>query len=367
MKIVGLIVNPIAGMGGSVGLKGTDEGMHIKARELGALPITPKRTIEFINSLSDPGEFSFLCAPGQMGAAYLHQKGISHQITGKISDSTDSQDTIKICQEMLSKGIEILVFVGGDGTARDVHDAIGMKLPVIAVPSGVKVFSAVFAVNPKSAAKLLESTLEPHHYSEEEVLDIDEQAYRNNKLSSKLYGYLLVPSQPEFIQQGKLPSSLSLSDEESKKNISEWFVEKMEPEVLYLFGPGTTVKAITDELKLEKNLLGVDAVFNKKLIAKDINANQISKLIEDYKSWKIIVTPIGGNGFIFGRGNKQFTPEILQKTGKENIIIVGTEDKIKRFEVLRVDMGEENTNAMLSGFMEVIVGYKESRMIRVVG
>ena len=171
MKKIGLIVNPVAGMGGSVGLKGTDDGMHREALALGAEPVTPQQTRVFLAALQKTGQIFFQAAPGKMGADYLEEAGLSYQITGKIDTETSAEDTLRIAREMVEHGIDLLVFVGGDGTARDIHDAIATRVPVVAVPSGVKVFSAVFAVSARGAAGIVDAFVEGTGFTEEEILE----------------------------------------------------------------------------------------------------------------------------------------------------------------------------------------------------
>lgn len=266
---------------------------------------------------------------------------------------------------MLDGGIELLVFVGGDGTARDVYDAVGSKIPVVAVPSGVKVFSSVFAVSARAAAEIVDAFIEGTNLTEEEVLDIDENAFRDNRLASKLYGYLMVPNIKKLLQAGKEASSMGKSSVDSKGEIARYIVENMDKETLCLLGPGTTLKAITDDMGLPKTLLGVDAVYNNRLVGKDLNEKGILKLLKKYKSKKIMVTPIGGNGFIFGRGSKQFTPEVIRLVGRENIIIVGAYDKVSKLDCLRVDTGDFEIDKLLSGHIKVIVGKKEEMVMEV--
>jgi len=155
-KRIGLIVNPVAGMGGSVGLKGTDGEMFEKSLELGAHPVTPARTQDLLNHMQKKQEILLYTAPGKMGEEYVKGSGIQPEITGSIDEKTSAEDSKRIAREMLEKDIELLIFVGGDGTARDICDAVDAKIPVIAVPSGVKVFSSVFAVSARAAAELLD-------------------------------------------------------------------------------------------------------------------------------------------------------------------------------------------------------------------
>lgn len=367
MKQVGLIVNPIAGMGGAVGLKGTDGTMYRKAVELGAEPVTPERTRILLENISHKKEIHFLVAPGKMGEDHLVDNDYSYEVVGNLpSDgNTNSDDTIRIGHQIVEQGAELIIFVGGDGTARNIYDVVGLELPVVAVPSGVKIFSGVFAVNPIAAAGLVDTFIEGSGFTEEEVLDIDEQAYRDNKLQSQLYGYLRVPQSQGFIQHSKSASSLSGSDIENKHEAAEWFVEKMEADTLYLLGPGTTIQAITEIMGLEKTLLGVDALYDEEILDTDLNENGILSLLSSYRECKIVVTPIGGNGFIFGRGNKQFSPKILQIVGIGNIIVVSTKEKISGLNQLRVDTGDSELDKAFQGYREVIIGYRESRMIKV--
>jgi predicted polyphosphate/ATP-dependent NAD kinase len=374
-KVIGLIVNPVAGMGGSVGLKGTDDQMYKKALEMGAEPVTPKRTRDFIRHIEHQGELRLLVAPGKMGERYIEaldlrfqhagKRGDSYTVIGHIGKETSAEDTKRIANEMVDRGIELLIFVGGDGTARDIYDAIDSKVPVVAVPAGVKVFSSVFALNPKAAAEMVDAFVEGTDVTEEEVLDIDEKAFRNDRLASKLYGYLVVPEVQGFLQPAKAASSVSTSSAESKKEIAASVVEEMDPETLYLLGPGTTVRAITDEMELSKTLLGVDAVFAGQLVGTDVNEEGILSLLERYERRKIIVTPIGGNGFIFGRGSKQFTPRVIKEVGRENIIVASTRRKLSKLDCLRVDTGDAEVDEMLCGYMEVTVGYREGMMVQV--
>lgn len=367
MRKIGLIVNPIAGMGGSVGLKGTDGGIYKKAINLGAEPVTPQRIKAFLPNIKEQEKekLLFLVAPSKMGENYVRNFDLKYKVIGEIDENTSAEDTKKITEKMMEEGIELLIFCGGDGTARDIYDVVDLKLPVIGIPSGVKMFSSIFAINPQAAYNLLKNFLEGSEFQENEVLDIDEDAFRDDTLDSKLYGYLKVPKAKEFIQGGKKSSGKKRSEAENKVKISKYLINEMEEDTLYFLGPGTTVKSISEELNLENSLLGIDAIYNKKLLQKDINEAKILELLEKYNKVKIVISPIGGQGFIFGRGNKQFTPKVIKKVGRENIIVISTENKLKELNCLRVDTGDEKIDKMLKGFIKVIIGSNERELIEV--
>lgn len=379
---IGLIVNPIAGMGGSVGLKGTDGRMYERAVELGADPVTPHRAATMLQHIEHRDAIQWLAAPGAMGAEHLAAAEINHTVVGEITEGaapTSAADTRRIAQTMRERGVELLVFVGGDGTARDVYDAIDSDLPVVAVPAGVKVYSAAFTYSPRAAAGLIDAFIEGEEgggqieTAQEEVLDIDEEAFRENHLDARLYGYLRVPDVARFVQPGKRGSNLGASSEENKRDIAASVVEEMDmdDETLYLLGPGTTVRAIAEALEIEgeKTLLGVDAVAGGELVGADLNEADILALLPRYSHHYIVVTPIGGNGFIFGRGNKQFTPEVIRQVGqgrpKAHIIVVSTERKARELPALRVDTANAALDELLSGYVEVQIGYHRARMMKV--
>jgi len=365
MKTIGLIVNPVAGMGGSVGLKGTDGDLYERAVDLGAEPVTPDRTAVFLAHIQHAVEVAFLAAPGEMGARYLDDTDLPFNIVGEIDEKTSAEDTKAIAVQMLERGAELIVFVGGDGTARDVYDAVDREIPVVAVPAGVKVYSSVFALNPRAAAEMVDAFIKGAGVTEEEVLDIDEEAYRQDRLDARHYGHLLVPQAHSLLQHGKVASSGSPSVEEAKKDIAAFVIEQMDDETLYLLGPGTTVRAVTDAMDLSKTLLGVDAVAGGELIAEDVNESAILKLLEAYEKRAIVVTPLGGNGFIFGRGNKQFTPEVIRGVGTTNLRVIATRQKLRPLDCLRVDTGDLALDRELSGWTTVVVGYRENRMMKV--
>lgn len=365
MRKIGLIVNPIAGMGGSVGLKGTDGGIYKEAIELGAEPITPSRIKTFLSSINKKEDLMFLVAPEQMGENYIKEFDFQFEVVGKIGEKTTANDTKKLAQKMLEEQIEILIFCGGDGTARDIYDVVDLKIPVIGIPSGVKMFSSIFAINPRAASTILQKFLEGTELQENEVLDIDEEAFRHNKLESKLYGYLKIPKVTQFVQGGKKSSGKKKTEAQNKVQIAKYIIDNMQENMVYFLGPGTTAKSISDQLNIEKSLLGIDALYNKKVLDSDINEARILEILKQYNKAKIIVSPIGGQGFIFGRGNKQFTPEVIKKIGKDNIIVISTEEKLKELSCLRVDTGNSEVDEIIKGFRKVIIGFEEKELIEV--
>lgn len=364
-KKIGLIVNPVAGMGGSVGLKGTDGEMYKKALELDAKPVTPKNTKIFLSHIKHKDKIILVVAPGKMGEEYVKKFDIPFKVIGEVGEVLSAKDTNRISSKMVKNGVELMIFVGGDGTARDIYDAINSKVPVVGVPAGVKIFSSVFAVSTRAAAEMVDAFVEGTDVTEREVLDIDEDAFREDRLASRLYGYLIVPNVRSFLQSGKAASSTNRSSVDNKEEIAAYIVEQMDRETLYLLGPGTTLKAIADEMGLQKTLLGIDAVTAGKLVGTDLNEKGILSLLKIYEKRKIIVTPIGGNGFIFGRGSKQFSPEVIKQVGRKNIMVVGTSDKLNRLDCLRVDTGDFEVDRFLCGYLEVTVGYKEGMMVKV--
>ena len=306
-----------------------------------------------------------LVAPGGMGQEYLDGFEVDSMVVGSINHETSAEDTKRIATAMMGKGVDLLAFVGGDGTARNICDALDLNCPVVGIPSGVKVYSSVFGLSARAAAAMVDAFIEGAELNEEEVLDIDEDAFRQGVLDAKLHGYLLVPSVKQFLQGGKEASSLGTSNIESQKEIGEYIAESLDEAILYLLGPGTTVRAIATAMGVEKTLLGVDAMQGGELVAADLNETDILNLLEQQLDSVRVVTPLGGNGFLFGRGNRQFTPEVIRRIGRDNIMVVATQDKLRPLKCLRVDTGDYTLDQELAGPIDVVIGYKYSKVMRI--
>lgn len=361
VKTLGLIVNPVAGMGGAVGLKGTD-GKEIlkKALSLGAKPTAPARAISFLSELKFlKDKLRLLVGAGEMGEEEAQRCGFYCTVFGKKKKETTAADTREIAQKIVEAKADLLVFCGGDGTARDILDAVGFRIPVLGVPTGVKMHSSVFAVDPKAAAQIAMGFLWGElPLREAEVMDIDEEAFRAGRVSASLYGYLLTPYEPYLIQGSKMASPMTESELRNQAAIALYVIENMKPDIVYVIGPGTTTRTIADLLDAKKTLLGVDLFCGKKLVASDVNEQQILEAITG-KAAQIIVTPIGGQGFVFGRGNQQISPRVIRRVGLDNIVVVATQSKLSSLKVLRVDTADEALDAALrQRKLKVIADYK---------
>jgi predicted polyphosphate/ATP-dependent NAD kinase len=367
-KTIGLIVNPVAGMGGAVGLKGTDgKSIVNQAISLGAKPVAPARAEACLSELNPvKNSLHLLVGAGSMGEDEAKSAGFTYTVLGERKKETSAEDTVAIAKKMVDADVALLVFCGGDGTARDVLTAVGTTFPVLGVPTGVKMHSAVFAVNPQAAARVVMRFLYAMlPLREAEVMDVDEKAFRKGRVSAELYGYVLAPYEPHLIQANKLASPMTESELRNQAAIAIYIIETMKPDVTYIIGPGTTTRAIGDLLDAKKTLLGVDLFHNKKLVANDVNEEQILEAIEG-KRVQIIVTPIGGQGFIFGRGNQQISPQVIRRAGLDNIIVVATESKLRSVKALRVDTGDPDLDAAFrERKMKVVADYGIKREMRV--
>ena len=368
---LGLIVNPVAGIGGRVGFKGSD-GQEIldRALEMGAIPESPKRTIEALKKIvSLKSRIEIITYPFEMGEDEVRACNLIPTVIGSIrKGATTARDTQNAARDMLMSKVDLLLFAGGDGTARDIFDVIGDKIPALGIPAGVKIHSAVFAINPQYAGMMAAEYLEKGPGSvrlcESEVMDTDEQAFREGKLESKLYGYLKVPCERGMIQDVKMGSVAG--EEASMDAMAQDIIDDMEDDVLYIIGPGTTTRAIMNKLNLEKTLLGVDAIHNRQLAGRDLNEAQLLRLIEGKKA-RIIMGVIGKQGYVFGRGNQQISPKVIKQIGRENIIILATMNKILSLNgrPLLVDTGDAEVDSMLCGYVQVITGYEERIVLKV--
>jgi predicted polyphosphate/ATP-dependent NAD kinase len=371
MKKMGLIVNPIAGMGGKVGLKGSDgEETLRQCIEMGAVPEAPQRAMEALRQLMPVREkIEILTYPYEMGAEEALGCGFTPVIIGSVKKgATTPHDTREAARRMCEERVDLLLFAGGDGTARDIFSAVGEEVVALGIPAGVKIHSGVYAVNPRRAGALARDYLEGKitQVREAEVMDIDEEAFRRGRVSAELYGYLKIPFEPNMVQGMKAGGKES--ERAGLENIAFYILDLMAEEkgTQFLIGPGTTTREIKARLGSSGTLLGVDVALDGRFIANDVNEAQILRMIEGKKT-KIIVTIIGGQGYIFGRGNQQFSPQVIKKVGKENIIVVASKNKVAALQArpLLVDTGDDETNEMLAGHIKVVTGYNEQVMCRV--
>lgn len=370
MKL-GFIVNPIAGMGGKVGLKGTD-GVLIEAIQKGAEPVAPKRAFEFLKKLKENmnAKIEVLTCPGIMGKQEAENASLHfHILPMKIGKETTAEDTKTAVKLLTEAKADLIVFVGGDGTAKDIFDIMqsGEKLPVLGVPSGVKMYSGVFAVNPSDAVEVVLAFAENRaEIAEFEIMDADEKAIRIDIFSVKLYGYLMGPFVPMRIQGSKQLSPETVDEKENQTAIARFIIEEMQSEATYILGPGTTVKCVAELLGVEKTLLGVDLYKEGNMIL-DVTEKRILEEAKDWRKTWIILSPIGRQGILLGRGNQQISPEIVKRVGKQRITVGATKSKLESIEgkVLRVDTGDSEVDNMLRGYIRVVTDYREWRLMQV--
>jgi predicted polyphosphate/ATP-dependent NAD kinase len=369
LKAVGLIVNPVAGMGGAVGLKGTDgKAILDEALSLGAKPIAPARAECFLSELTCiQSGMRLVVGAGSMGEDEAKDCEFTFTAIGQRKSETSAEDTRQLAKQMVAEDVNLLVFCGGDGTARDVLNVVGTTVPVLGVPTGVKMHSAVFAVNPTAAARVALRFLAGElPLREAEVMDVDEEAFREGRLSAELYGYVLTPYEPHLIQANKVASPMTESELRNQTAIAVYVIENMKPSIIYIMGPGTTTRTISDLLDAKKTLLGVDLFVNKKIVASDVNEKQILEAIKG-KATQIIVTPIGGQGFVFGRGNQQISAKVIRQVGLDNIVVVATESKLRSLKgSLKVDTGDTRLDEMFrQRKLTVIADYKVEYLVPV--
>jgi predicted polyphosphate/ATP-dependent NAD kinase len=366
---LGLIVNPVAGMGGRLGLKGTDGEEILRiCRQAGARAEAPGRALEALRQLEPArADLRVLAYPLDMGENEARAAGLDTAVIGRIEPGrTTFLDTRQAALDLHRAGADLILFAGGDGTARDVYAALGDAAVVLGIPAGVKIHSAVFATTPRAAGRLALQYLRGAvgQVKEAEVMDIDEAAFRQGRVAAELYGYLRIPFEPALVQGRK--AGRSRSEQAELELLSHCVRDRMQPGVLYILGSGTTMRSIKDRLGPGGTLLGVDVALDRKLIASDVNEQGLLDLL-DGRPARIIITIIGGQGYLFGRGNQQISPQVIRRVGRENIQVVATKDKIVPLtgRPLLVDTGDEAINDLLTGYLRVTTGYYEQYIFRV--
>ena len=370
---IGLIINPLAGLGGSRGLKGSDGSdmreiaSHLASEELCRSQERARRALACLAGREDVLVSSWA---GVMGGDVCEGLGIKPRILGDSGKAlTDSEDTREAARTMLEAGVDLLVFAGGDGTARDIYDVVGGQRPVLGIPAGVKMHSGVFAVSPEAAGELLLTLVRGGLVGlrAQEVRDIDEEAFRHDVVRSRFYGEMQVPGEGRYLQHTKVGGRES--HELVAAEIAAWIIENMEAGVTYFVGPGSTTAAIMEELGLDNTLLGVDAVRDGHLIGSDLDETGLLAILDDAPGEAmIIVTVIGGQGHMFGRGNQQFTPTVIRRVGVGRICVVAAKSKIAALagRPLLVDSNDPALDRELSGYRDIITGY-DDRILYPVG
>ncbi|WP_078083934.1 ATP-NAD kinase family protein [Microbulbifer mangrovi] len=373
LKKLGLIINPWAGIGGPAGLKGSDGVETVeRALQAGIQPQSHKRAAIALQALTPfASELEIVTFAGDMGETLARELGFTVNVVGAAAAGRSTPaDTEAAARSIRAAGADLIVFAGGDGTARNMVNALGDTFPVLGIPAGVKMHSACFAISPKAGGEVLRRLMsgELVDLHQREVRDIDEKSFREGRVSTRYYGELLVPEEGHFLQAvknaGREVEELAVADIAAQ--IVE-DIEELDPKTLYIVGPGSTTLAVLSELGAEGTLLGVDLWQDGALLATDVNAVQIAEAIQQHRSEaqdapvKILLTAIGGQGHLIGRGNQQLTPEVLRAVGRAHLMVVATKTKVTELggRPLLVDSSDPSLDEAWSGFIPVVTGYRD--------
>ena len=367
---LGLIVNPIAGMGGAAGLKGTDRDLAEKARALGATPLAGRRAAAALSQLADLGDrlVVFTCS-GMMGLEAARASGLPAQVASVVPDgATSAADTRAAALRILERHPHLLLFAGGDGTARDLLQALGQRLPMLGVPCGVKMHSATFAATPRAAGEVVRRYLlaadREALLRDAEILDRETSAEASGRLSPKLHGMVRTPCLSFLVPGAK--SSAGPSEQADLQSAVRRAVALAGDRRITLIGPGSTMQRVKRGLGFEGTPLGVDAAIEGRCLAKDLGERGILDLLRDRPA-RILLSVVGGQGFLFGRGNQQFSPRVIRAVGLDRIFVLASLEKLAALpqQCLLVDTGDERLDERLAGFREVILSGRRTVLMPV--
>lgn len=367
---IGLVINPLAGIGGPVALKGSDgAGTVAMARALGAESRVAARVAACLSLVAAKGnEFDVITVAGEMGADICRSVGLPCEVIYHPAQAdTTAEDTRSAVRAFQQSGVDLILFGGGDGTARDVCDAVSPHQAVLGIPCGVKMHSGVFANSPAAAGKILQEMIEGNLVSvmRAEVRDIDEEAFRQGIVRARYYGEMWVPGELRYVQAvksgGKEVEALALQE------IAADVVENMQPGVTYFIGSGSTPAAVSEALGVEGTLLGIDVVRDGELLAADARESDLYRYACE-GACHIIVTPIGGQGHLFGRGNQQLSARVIGAVGIDNITVIAAKSKLEELagRPLIVDTGDALLDSRLSGTRRVVTGFEDAVLYPVI-
>ena len=363
---LGLIVNPVAGLGGAVGLKGSDGELAARALLLGARRVAAPRAALLLERLVKLSLCPrLLTCGGEMGERLAREAGLEPELVyAPRGVSSSAEDTAKAAISLAAEGVDLLLFVGGDGTARDVLGAVGDAVPVLGVPAGVKMHSAVFATGPRAAADAVERWWQLGRPIDHGDV-VDREPMGDDRLPGpvRLYGSLCVPRVPECLQRMKAGGPAM--DQLLAGAVTQIATLVADSRVS-LLGPGSTLLAVKRLLGLESSVLGVDVVHLGEILVADAGESQLMQLIEGRQA-RIVVTVIGGQGFIFGRGNQPLSPRVIRAVGLDNVVIVASAGKLAALPGSRllVDTGDDELDRALAGYRAVITGANSQAICRV--
>ncbi|MBY6186034.1 ATP-NAD kinase family protein [Marinobacter hydrocarbonoclasticus] len=361
MFTLGLIINPLAGLGGSVALKGSDQVAE-QALALGAEPKAHLRMAEALAYLTPlKSHIRVLTGSGAMGECLARELGFNTEVLHQSADPSTAEDTRALAQAMAVHHPNLILFAGGDGTARDLCAAVGEQQPVLGVPAGVKIHSGVYGLTPKAsgivAAQMVKGELVS--VTDGEVRDIDEAAFRAGQVRARYFGEMTVPESLRYVQAVKMGGRED--DALVTDDIAAEAADMMEPEWQYVMGSGSTVAAVMGHLGLDNTLLGVDLIQDGALLASDLTAAQLLERVKDTPT-KLVITLIGGQGHLFGRGNQQLSPAVIRAIGRDNIIILASKTKLTALEhrPMVADTGDSQLDSDLQGHYRIITGYRDA-------
>lgn len=360
---LGLIINPFAGVGGRVGLKGSDgEKIREQALNLGAVKLAQSKAQIALQELVDLASLiTIYTASGDMGESLCRKLGFNYQKVIKVNQPSSAEDTKQTVKVLVEEGVDLILFVGGDGTARNIFEVCESEQMVLGIPAGVKIHSGVYAVSPQAAGLLLKQLIEGQILSllSADVMDIDEDAFRQGIVKARKYGELNVPGALEYVQAVK--SGGQESEELVLEDIAAEIIESMEDDIYYVIGSGSTCAVIMQQLGLSNTLLGSDIVYQTELFQSDAVERDFLRLLSEGKTLRFIITVIGGQGHIIGRGNHQLSPEVIRLAGWDAFEIIATKTKLKQLNKrpLLTDTGDCELDQRLAGRKKVITGYRD--------
>ena len=373
---IGIVVNPDAGLGGRLGFKGSD-GRAKEARDAGAVDRAGPRMQQCISkfkellasSLNRMGVSPSIVAwSGRMGGDWLD--GFEFEQRKESPKESTAQDTSNLVHDLLEAEVDVILYAGGDGTTRDIVNALdGNETPLIGVPGGVKMHSGCFATTPKASAEVLLAFLQGDlMVAITEVMDLDEETYQKGEWKVRMYGEAWTPSSPRFMQGAKEQVERA-SESDTIEGLANHIGNLIDddPELMVIWGSGGTLRRMGEHLNVELTLLGID-IQHKGTIHSDLNEQQLLQHLVGYEGPRLLLlSPMGGQGFLIGRGNLQLSPDVLRAIGFESILGVATPSKLLGLSSVRIDTGDPllDEEYQQRRFVKLLQGYRTTRVIRI--